>query len=48
MLRLINRGDKIGGAVTMVQWNKAMVGGKLTPLPGLARRRVAELAMFLG
>ena len=48
LLRLINAGDKLAGAITLVQWNKAIVGGKLTPLLGLVRRRVAELQMFLG
>lgn len=42
-LRKFNAGDKQGAASAILLWNKA--GGKV--LPGLARRREAERALFL-
>ena len=48
LLARINAGNKIDGAATLPAWNKAMVGGKLTPLLGLIRRRADELRLFVG
>jgi len=48
LLKLINAGDKLGGAVTIPQWCKANVNGGLKPVLGLVRRRVDELLMFAG
>lgn len=47
VLRLFNAGDKAGAARAFRLWNKATVGGKLTELPGLTRRRLAEEQLFL-
>ena len=47
-LQLLNAGDKIGAALRLTDWHKAMVGGKLQPVLGLARRRLAEAQHFLG
>lgn len=47
VLRLHNAGDKNGAARSFGLWNKATVGGKLTELPGLTRRRAAESALYL-
>ncbi len=46
-LRRLNAGDIIGAADAIEWWNKGKVGGKLYVLPGLARRRAAEKALFL-
>lgn len=43
LLRLLNQRDYAGAAAQFPRWNKA--GGKV--LPGLARRRAAEQALFL-
>lgn len=47
VLRLFKKGDKAGAARAFRMWNKATVGGKLTELPGLTRRRLAEESLFL-
>ena len=47
VLRLHNAGDKLGAARAFRMWNKATVGGQLTELPGLTRRRLAEEALYL-
>lgn len=44
MRRLINKGEMDGASLQFGRWVKA--GGKT--LPGLVRRRVAEMRMFLG
>jgi len=47
VLRLFNAGDEVGAARAFRLWNKATVDGKLTELPGLTRRRLAEEQLFL-
>lgn len=47
-LRRLNAGDRYGAAEAMTWWNKATVGGTLTAVAGLTRRRDAEADMFLG
>lgn len=47
VLRLHKAGDKLGAARAFRMWNKATVSGKLTELPGLTRRRLAEEALYL-
>lgn len=44
----LNAGDRKGAADALLWWNKARVGGRLQIVRGLARRRAAERAMFLG
>lgn len=46
-LKRLNAGDIIGAADALEWWNKGKVNGKLYILPGLARRRAAEKALFL-
>ncbi len=46
-IRRLNAGDYIGAADAIEWWNKARVNGQLVVLPGLARRRAAEKALFL-
>lgn len=46
-LKRLNAGDIIGAADAIEWWNKGKVNGKLYVLPGLARRRAAEKALFL-
>ncbi len=48
LLRKLNAGDLAGAADQFLAWNKGRVGGQLVVLPGLARRRGAERALFLG
>ncbi|GAB4533582.1 MAG: hypothetical protein Kow00133_21420 [Amphiplicatus sp.] len=47
-VRRLNRGDRAGAADAMLWWDKARVNGKLRRVEGLARRRAAEKALFLG
>jgi lysozyme len=47
LLRLLNAGDALGGAMTIPQWCKASVNGQLVPVLGLLRRRAEELQLFL-
>lgn len=47
VLRLHKAGDKAGAARAFGMWNKAMVNGQLTVMPGLVRRRAAETALYL-
>src|SRR5262249_44588252 len=46
-LKRLNAGDRLGAADAIELWNKGHVNGKLVILPGLARRRAAERALFL-
>lgn len=46
-LRRLNENDRVGAAETLTRFNKATIGGQLTALPGLTRRRAAERALFL-
>jgi lysozyme len=48
LLRKLNAGDVAGAADQFLAWNKGRVNGQLVVLPGLARRRTAERALFLG
>jgi len=48
LLKKLNAGDIEGAANEFPKWNKVHINGKLTPSPGLTRRRMAEKAMFLG
>ena len=48
VLVALNAGQKIKAAANMMAWHNAVVNGKLTPVLGLARRRAAEVAYFLG
>lgn len=47
VLRLHRQGDRHGAARAFGMWNKAMVNGKLQEMPGLTRRRAAEMACYL-
>lgn len=47
LLRKLNRGDYQGAADQFSVWNKGRVRGQLVVLPGLAKRRAAERALFL-
>ena len=46
LLRKLNAGFADDVPEQFLRWNKARVGGKLTPLKGLTRRRAAEAAIF--
>lgn len=46
-LRYLNQGNRQEAANRIELWNKARVGGELTVLEGLVRRRAAEKALFL-
>lgn len=46
-LRRLNRGDRIGAADALTWFNKTTIGGILTRVNGLVRRRAAERAIFL-
>ena len=48
LLRKVNAGDFAGAAEQFLVWDKARVNGVLQALAGLARRRRAERALFLG
>lgn len=47
VLRAHNAGDEQAAARAFALWNKARVGGVLTVLAGLTRRRAAEAALYL-
>ena len=47
LIRKLNAGDYAGAAREFPRWNKAHQGGRLVPLPGLTRRRLAEQKLFL-
>lgn len=42
-----NAGEARAAAANFAKWNKARVGGVLTVLAGLTRRRAAEAALYL-
>lgn len=46
-LARLNRGDRLGAAEALTWWSKARINGALQRVDGLARRRVAEAALFL-
>lgn len=45
--RLHCKGDTEGAARAFAMWNKATVDGQLQVVPGLVRRRAAEMAFYL-
>ena len=47
LLKRLNSGDFDGAAVQFLVWTKAMVKGKFVALPGLIKRRKAEMRVFL-
>ena len=47
LIRKLNAGDYAGAAREFARWNKANMGGKLVPLAGLTKRRLAEQKLFL-
>ena len=47
LLKRLNSGDFDGAAVQFLAWTKAMVKGKFVALPGLIKRRKAEMRVFL-
>ena len=47
LIRKLNAGDYAGAAREFPRWNKANQGGRLVPLAGLTKRRLAEQKLFL-
>lgn len=47
LIRKLNAGDYAGAAREFPRWNKAHQGGRLVPLAGLTKRRLAEQRLFL-
>lgn len=47
LLKKLLKGDRAGAADEFLKWDKARVGGKLTVLAGLTKRRQAERERFL-
>lgn len=45
--RLLAKGEIAAACRELPRWNKARVGGVLVPLPGLTKRRAAEMALCL-
>jgi lysozyme len=46
VVKFINAGEMLMAAKSFLMWDKATVNGKLTVLPGLVTRRLAEKALF--
>lgn len=46
--RLLKAGKTNEACKELPKWNKANVGGSMVPLPGLTKRRKAEMALCLG
>ena len=46
--RLLKAGRYIEACRELPKWNKASVGGSMVPLPGLTKRRKAEMDICLG
>ncbi len=46
LLRKLNAADFTGGINEFAKWNKGTVNGVKKELPGLTRRRAAEMALF--
>lgn len=44
---LLNAGDYDAVPAQLIRWTKATVGGRKVELPGLVRRRAAEVALWL-
>ncbi|MBE9167582.1 lysozyme [Pleurocapsales cyanobacterium LEGE 06147] len=47
LINKLNSGDYVGAANEFPRWNKANMGGRLVPLAGLTKRRLAEKQLFL-
>ncbi len=47
LINKLNSGDYVGAANEFLRWNKANMGGRLVPLAGLTKRRLAEKQLFL-
>ena len=47
LIQKLNAGDYAGAAKEFPRWNKAHINGKLVPLAGLTKRRLAEQKLFL-
>ena len=47
VVKRTNAGDRAGGCEAILMWDKARIGGALTTLPGLTRRRIAERDLCL-
>lgn len=47
VLKYLNMNKRETAAQCLLAWDKAKVDGKLTTLPGLSRRRMAEMNLFL-
>ena len=45
--RLLKAGDYAGACRQLPRWDKARIGGVMMPLPGLTKRRAAEMALCL-
>ena len=45
---LLSRGSIAAACRQLPRWDKARVAGVMVPLPGLTKRRAAEMAMCLG
>lgn len=48
MLRKLNAGDRSCACKELLKWDKGRVNGELVVLPGLAKRRAAEMKVCLG
>lgn len=48
ILRVLNKGDHVGACKRIPRYNKGTVKGKLVVLPGLVKRRAAEMRSCLG
>ena len=46
--RMLKSGDVVGACNQLPRWNKSNILGIMVALPGLTRRRVAELKVCLG
>ena len=46
LIQKLNSGDYTGAAREFPRWNKAHIRGKLVPLAGLTKRRLAEQKLF--
>ena len=46
--RLLKSGRHKDACRELPKWNKASVGGSMVPLPGLTKRRAAEMTLCLG
>ena len=46
--RLLKAGRYVEACKELIKWNKANIGGTMVPLPGLTKRRNAEMAVCLG